>query len=88
MSESGPTRGWFAVGIGLIILGAAIYGIMVLAGIGLAIGAASKETGAPAWLILLVPGLPVLGFLVLLTKVVVDRLHNGEDDHYSKTVDK
>lgn len=88
MSETGSTRGWFAVGIGLIVLGGAIYGLLILTGIGFAVGTASAETGLPIWAVLIVPGMIALGFLVLLIKVVVDRLHNDEDDHYSKTVDK
>ena len=61
---------------------------MILAGVGFAAHQASSETGLPVWLVLIVPGFIVLGILVLLTKVVVDRLGNAEDDHYSKTVDK
>lgn len=88
MAENNPTRGWFAVGIGLIIFGGAIYAVLMMTGIGFAIYTASAETGAPFWAVLAIPGLVALGFLVLLAKVVVDRLNNAEDDHYSKTVDK
>lgn len=88
MSESGKTNGWFTIGIGLIIFGAAIYGTLMLLGIGFAINQASDEVGAPLWGVLLIPGLVGLGFLVLLAKVIVDRMGNAEDDHYSKTVDK
>ncbi|MCR9195954.1 MAG: hypothetical protein NXH88_14550 [Hyphomonas sp.] len=88
MQESGKTQGWFAVGIGLIIAGGAIYGLLMLLGIGFAINQASAQAGAPIWAVLLIPGLVALGFLVLLAKVIVDRLNNAEDDHYSKTVDK
>ena len=88
MQETGKTNGWFTIGISLIVLGAAIYGVLMLLGIGLAINQASDEVGAPLWGVLLIPGLVVLGFLVLLAKVIVDRLGNAEDDHYSKNVDK
>lgn len=87
MSERN-TQGWFAVGIGLIIAGGAIYGLLTILGIGLAIGEASSQTGAPLLAILAIPGLMLLGFLILVAKVIVDRLGNAEDDHYSKTVDK
>lgn len=88
MQETGKTRGWFTVGIALILLGAAVYGLLILLGVGFAVSEASAEAGAPVWLVLLIPGLVVLGFLVLVAKVIVDRLNNAEDDHYSKTVDK
>ena len=87
MSERN-TQGWFAVGIGLIIGGGAIYGLLMILGIGFAIGEASNQTGAPSLAVLAIPGLMALGFLILLAKVIVDRLGNAEDDHYSKTVDK
>ena len=82
------TKGWFAVGIGLIIAGGAIYGLLMILGIGLAIGSVSAEAGAPVLFVLAIPGLIALGFLVLLAKVIVDRIGNAEDDHYSKNVDK
>ncbi|MCF6328375.1 MAG: hypothetical protein L3J02_01055 [Henriciella sp.] len=88
MSEKSPTQGWFVVGIGLILIGAAIYGLFMILGISLAIGAAASDAGAPIWGVLAIPGLIGLGFLVLLAKVVVDRLNNAEDDHYSKNIDK
>ena len=88
MSESGNTKGWFALGMGLIILGAAIYGILMFFGLSLAMGQAASETGAPLMLVLFIPGLVLLGFVVLLAKVIVDRVGNAEDDHYSKHVDK
>ena len=89
MQETGKTKGWFTLGIGLIILGGAVYGLLVLLGIGFAINAASREAaGTPLWAVLMFPGLVGLGFLVLLAKVIVDRLNNAEDDHYSRNVDK
>lgn len=88
MQETGRTKGWFAIGIGLIIGGGAIYGLLMLFGIGFALNQASQDAGAPILLVLLIPGLVGLGFLVLLAKVIVDRLSNPEDDHYSRTVDK
>ena len=88
MRESGKTGGWFTIGISLIVLGAAIYGLLMLLGIGFAINQASLEAGAPLWGVLLIPGLVGLGFLVLLAKVIVDRLNSAEDDHYSKNVDQ
>ncbi|GAB5458399.1 MAG: hypothetical protein Hens3KO_14290 [Henriciella sp.] len=88
MTQNNKTRGWFAIGIGLIIFGGAIYGLLFITGIGFAISAASEEIGSSVWAVLAVPGLVIVGFLVLLAKVVVDRLDNAEDDHYSKMVDK
>ncbi|MEM7329577.1 MAG: hypothetical protein AAF437_12610 [Pseudomonadota bacterium] len=88
MQESGKTKGWFAIGISLIVLGGVVYGGLVLFGIGFAINQASHEAGAPLWGVLLIPGLVGLGFLVLLAKVIVDRLNSAEDDHYSKHVDQ
>ncbi len=88
MDEQGNTRGWFALGLGLIIIGGGIYALLTLAGIGFAFHTVSEESGAPIWAIMFVPGLVLLGFAILLAKVVVDRLNNEEDDHYSRTVDK
>ena len=88
MSERGQTNGWFLIGMALIILGAAIYGLLTLLGISFAIGAASAETGAPLWVILIIPGLVAVGFLILVLKVIIDRLGNAEDDYYSKNIDK
>lgn len=88
MSEGGSTKGWFSVGIGLILAGAAIYGLLMLLGVSFAIGAATAEVGAPFWAVLLIPGLVVIGFLVLILKVIVDRLNSPEDDYYSKNIDK
>ncbi|MEL6723408.1 MAG: hypothetical protein AAFZ74_07230 [Pseudomonadota bacterium] len=89
MQENGTTKGWFTIGMVLIILGGAIYGLLVLLGIGFAINEASQAAvGTPFWAVLMLPGLVGLGFLVLLAKVIVDRLNNAEDDHYSKNVDK
>ncbi|MEO1554582.1 MAG: hypothetical protein AAFR82_11690 [Pseudomonadota bacterium] len=88
MQEIGSTKGWFATGLGLIIVGGAIYGVLILLGIGFAINQASLQAGAPIWPVLLIPGLVGAGFLVLLAKVIVDRMNNAEDDHYSKTIDK
>lgn len=88
MQETGKTKGWFALGIGMIVVGGAIYGLLILFGIGFALNQASAEANAPVWAVLLIPGLVGLGFLVLLAKVIVDRINNAEDDHYSKTVDK
>ncbi len=50
MQESGKTRGWFAVGIGLIIAGGAIYGLLILLGIGFAINQSSKRRSRRAHL--------------------------------------
>ena len=88
MSEAGATKGWFAVGFGLIALGILAYALFAIFGVSLAIGAATAETGVPVLAVIAVPGLIGLGLLILLAKVVVDRLGNAEDDHYSKTVDK
>ncbi|WOR15797.1 hypothetical protein RYZ27_03860 [Hyphomonas sp. FCG-A18] len=88
MSERGQTNGWFLIGMTLIILGAGIYGLLTLLGVSFAIGAASAETGAPLWVILIIPGLVAVGFLILILKVIIDRLGNAEDDYYSKNIDK
>lgn len=89
MQETGKTKGWFAIGMGLIIAGGAIYGLLILLGVGFAFTQASQEAVRTVfWPVLVIPGLVGLGFLVLLAKVIVDRLNNAEDEHYSKTVDK
>lgn len=88
MNESGKTKGWFIVGMGLILLGGAIYGLFVVLGVSMAIGAATAEAGAPIWVILMIPGLVALGFMVLIAKVIVDRIGNDEDNYYSKNIDK
>jgi hypothetical protein len=88
MQETGTTKGWFAVGIGLIILGAAVYALGTLFGVFVILQESSEVVGTPFWAVLLIPGLVGLGFLVLLAKVIVDRLNNAEDDHYSKTADE
>jgi hypothetical protein len=88
MQETGATKGWFAVGIGLIILGGAVYVLGTFFGVLVIVQESSRAVGTPFWAVLLIPALVGLGFLVLLAKVIVDRLNNAEDDHYSKTVDK
>ncbi len=88
MQETGTTKGWFAIGIGLIILGGAVYALGTIFGVFVILQESSETVGTPLWPVLLIPGLVGLGFLVLLAKVIVDRLNNAEDDHYSKTVDK
>ena len=88
MQETGTTKGWFAVGIGLIILGGAVYVLGTVFGVFMIVQESSQAVGTPIWAVLLIPALVGLGFLVLLAKVIVDRLNNAEDDHYSKTVDK
>mgnify|MGYP001799394772 FL=1 len=88
MQETGRTKGWFTVGIALIVLGGGIYALGTVFGLFVLIQQSEDVVGAPFWAFLLIPGLVGLGFLVLLAKVIVDRLNNAEDDHYSKTVDK
>ncbi|MEM5517771.1 hypothetical protein WNY37_12500 [Henriciella sp. AS95] len=88
MSERGGTNFLFIAGIALIVLGAGIYALFSVLGISFAIGEASQESGAPIFLILLVPGIVFIGMLLLFIKVVADRLASKEDDHYSRTVDK
>lgn len=88
MNESGNTKGWFLLGMGLIILGGAIYGLFILLGIGVAVGTATAEVGAPIWAVLLIPLLVAIGFLILIAKVIVDRIGNTEDSYYSKNIDK
>ncbi|MEM7492705.1 MAG: hypothetical protein AAF296_04945 [Pseudomonadota bacterium] len=88
MNESGKTSGWFIVGMGLILLGGGIYGLFMILGISMTIGAASAEAGAPLWAVMVIPGLVALGFLVLIAKVIVDRIGNEEDSYYSKHIDK
>lgn len=88
MQETGTTKGWFTFGIALIVLGGAIYALGTVFGLFVLFQQSEELVGASFWAVLLIPGLVGLGFLVLLAKVVVDRLNNAEDDHYSKTVDK
>lgn len=87
MTERGSTNLLFVIGIGLIILAAAVYGVLTLLGIGAAVSDASQETGVPVFMILLVPGLVFFGFLLMVIKVVSDRLGSKDDDHYTKNVD-
>ena len=88
MSERSPTSFLFVIGIGLIVSAAVIYGLLTLLGVSFAIGQASAETGAPLYLIVVLPGLVFLGLLLLCIKVIADRLGSKEDSHYSRTVDK
>jgi uncharacterized membrane protein len=88
VQETGNTRGWFTIGLTMIIVGGGIYGLAVLFGVQTLVLQMQSEAGGAIWLALLIPGLVGLGFLVLLAKVIVDRLNNAEDDHYSKNVDK
>jgi ABC-type uncharacterized transport system permease subunit len=88
MQETGTTKGWFTLGIVLIVIGGAIYAVGTLFGLFVLFQQTEAAVGVPLWAVLLIPGLVGLGFLVLLAKVIVDRLNNAEDDHYSKTVDK
>ncbi|MEM1087034.1 MAG: hypothetical protein AAGH90_04840 [Pseudomonadota bacterium] len=88
MNENGKTKGWFMVGMGLILLGGGIYALFMVLGISMTIGAATAEVGAPIWAILFIPGLIAIGFLILIIKVIVDRIGNAEDSYYSKNVDK
>ncbi|MEL7231968.1 MAG: hypothetical protein AAGJ85_05600, partial [Pseudomonadota bacterium] len=70
MTEGGKTKGWFMVGMGLILLGGGIYALFMLLGISMTIGAATAEVGAPIWAILAIPGLVALGFLVLIRSII------------------
>ena len=88
MQETGKTKGWFTVGITLIVLGGLVYGLLTLFGVHIVLSEMNDASGQSLWPILLIPGLVGLGFLVLLAKVIIDRLNNAEDDHYSRTVDK
>ena len=88
MSERGSSNVLFVIGIGLIIAGAAIYGVLALLGVSFAVGEVSEEAGVPALVALALPGLVFLGLVLLCIKVVIDRVFNKEDSHYSRTVDK
>ena len=88
MQETGTTKGWFTFGIALIVIGGGLYAIGTVLGVFVLMQQGEAVAGTPIWLVLLIPGLVGVGFLVLLAKVIVDRLNNAEDDHYSKTVDK
>ena len=88
MQETGNTKGWFTVGLSLIVIGGAIYALGTVFGLFVLFQQAEQAVGTPFWAVLLIPGLVVMGFIVLLAKVIVDRLNSAEDDHYSKTVDK
>ncbi|MEQ8559809.1 MAG: hypothetical protein RIB03_15975 [Henriciella sp.] len=88
MSERGSTSFLFVIGIGLIVAGAAIYGVLALMGVSLAVGEASESAGVPIFAVLALPGLVFLGLVLLCIKVVIDRFFSKEDDHYARTVDK
>lgn len=82
------TKGWAAVGLALIIAAGAAYVILGVLGVGVAVTEASRDSGAPLYLVLLLPGMAALGFAILLAKVIVDRLNSPEDDYYSKHIDQ
>ena len=88
MNERGSTNLLFIIGIGLIILAAALYGVLTLLGVSFAVGEAAAETGTPVYVIFALPGLVFLGLTLLFVKVIADRLGSKEDDHYSRTVEK
>lgn len=88
MNETGSTRGWFGFGLALILFGGGAYALLTLFGLQAVIVRLHAEVGNVIWPLLLIPGLVGLGFLVLLAKVIIDRLNSAEDDHYSNTVDK
>lgn len=88
MTERGGTNILFILGIGLIIAGAAVYGLLMLLGVSFAIGEVSAESGTPVYLVFAIPGIIFLGLTLLFIKVVADRLASKEDSHYSRTVDK
>jgi len=88
MTKKTGTNGLFVVGIGLIILAGAMYGILTLLGVSFAIAQVSAEAGASLWLILALPAIATIGFLMLVAKVVLDRLNSKEDDYYSRNIDK
>jgi hypothetical protein len=64
------------VGYTLLGIVALIYGIAIVVGL----------VAALPWGI--VGLIALLGIGVLLIKVIAERLHNREDDHYSKTIDQ
>lgn len=78
------TNGWAMAGFILIGIGAAAYGLMIVLGV----GAAFVLSGPLSWPALVLFGPPLLGFIILLAKVIVDRVGNEEDDHYSKNVER
>lgn len=88
MSERGPSNILFIVGIGLIIAGAVIYGVLALMGVSIVAGEVSQEAGVSLFAMFALPGLIFLGLVLLCIKVVIDRVVNREDSHYSRTVDK
>lgn len=88
MSETSRTKGWFTLGLTLIIIGGGFYALGTVFGVFVLVQQSEAAVGTPFWAVLMIPGLVGLGFLVLLAKVIVDRLNNAEDDHYSRTVDK
>lgn len=87
MRETGTTKGWFTVGLSLIIIGGGLYFLGSVLGLQYLLQS-QAETPTEFWLVLMIPSLVALGFLVLLGKVIVDRLNSPEDDHYSKHVDQ
>ena len=85
---SRKTKGWAVIGFAFLIGAAAFYGLALLLGTGAVLTLAFLELGAAAILAFLVPGMMAIGFLILCAKVIIDRLSNEEDDHYSKTVER
>ncbi|MEO1028639.1 MAG: hypothetical protein AAFX02_06220 [Pseudomonadota bacterium] len=80
------TKGWFTVAMMFLIGGAIIYGLMALTGGLIFLGAAVAQAGPGVLLLLLIPGLPLIGVGILIAKVIVDRVENKEDDYYSKNI--
>lgn len=68
MTERGGTNFLFIIGLGLIVLGAGIYGLLTVLGVSFAIGEVSQESGVPVYLVLLLPGIVVIGLLASVHK--------------------
>ena len=80
------TKGWFTVAMVFIFTAAVLYGLLAFTGIATALGLAVAEAGPGILLLLIIPGLALIGFGILVAKVIVDRLNSKEDDYYSKNI--
>lgn len=83
--------GWTILGVSLVGIGVFAYFAFFVFGMASAILSGPNSNG-DAWpliaLLGIVVGLPLIGFGILVVKVVVDRLKSSEDNYYSKNVER
>ena len=80
------TKGWFTVAMVFIIGAIVINVLMMLTGAFAALAAAVAVAGPAVLLLLIIPGMALIGICILIAKVIVDRVESKEDDYYSKNI--